>query len=67
MGASSNPGLPAFDKDGKCFGLFLRRMGTDGPKGSAVILPAEEILTAAKQLKEKAKTEKTEEKKEDTK
>ena len=64
VGASSNPGLPAFNKDGKCFGLFLRRMGTSGPTGGPVILPAEEILTAVKQLKEKARAPKTDPKEE---
>jgi hypothetical protein len=63
-GPSLNPGLPAFDMEGRCIGLFLRRMGTSGPKGSPVILPAEEIITAMKQIGRKGAEEKKEEKKE---
>ena len=64
QGPSMNPGLPAFDSDGRCIGLFLRRMGTSGPTGSPAILPAEEILTAVKQIGQKGAEEKKEEKKE---
>lgn len=44
-------GLPVFNKDGKCFGIMLRRMGESGPTGPALALPAEDILEIVKQVK----------------
>ncbi len=53
VGPGVSPGLPAFDEDGRCFGLFLRRKGPDGPSGSPVILPASDVLEIARQLMKK--------------
>lgn len=53
VGPAVSPGLPAFDEDGRCFGLFLMRKGPDGPTGSPVILPASDVLDIARQLTKK--------------
>ena len=57
VGPALGAGQAAFNTDGKCFGLFLRRQGNDGPTGSPVILPAEEVLEAAKPLLKKKEEE----------
>jgi hypothetical protein len=49
--APSSPALPAFDVDGNCFGLFLRRKNASGQAGgNAFVLPAEEIADALDQI-----------------
>ena len=50
-GPASTPGLPAFDKDGKCFGLYLMRKTVMNKKPMTLILPAKEILSAVKKIK----------------
>lgn len=52
VSSPSMPGLPALDKDGKCFGMFLPRRNASGiSMGQNFILPADEILTVAAQIK----------------
>ncbi len=51
-------GLPAFDKNGRCFGLYLRRKGRGGvPMGRALVLPAEDILEIVAQVPAEKPTE----------
>jgi len=50
-------GLPAFDAEGRCFGIYLRRIRGDKPVGNAVILPAADILTVIDQIKADAEEE----------
>ncbi len=52
----SGAGLPAFDKDGKCFGLFLPRKNASGiAMGNQFVLPAEDVLEVIAQIKKKEK------------
>ena len=53
---SAGAGLPAFDKDGKCFGIFLPRKSASGMAvGSQFVLPAEDVLEVIEQIKKKEK------------
>lgn len=51
VGPQAFPGNPAFNGDERCFGIFLRRLGSEGVLAEVVILPAAEVLDAAAQVK----------------
>jgi len=52
------PGLPVFDEEGRCFGMYLRRKNASGiPAGNALALPAEDILDTMDQIPPERKPE----------